>query len=92
MRDFNILDIAGDMESCIEVFSRARSSLSCEAHDYDDGNGAEKDEQEDILNDMIYKDQQKIYIISHRPEIKQEMFNDVITVVKENDVSKIIVR
>ena len=46
----------------------------------------------EILNDMIYKDQQKIYIISHRPEIKQEMFNDVITVVKENDVSKIIVR
>lgn len=46
----------------------------------------------EILNDMIYKDQQKIYIISHRPEIKQEMFNDVINVVKENDVSKIIVR
>lgn len=46
----------------------------------------------DILNDMIYKDQQKIYIISHRPEIKQEIFNDVINVVKENDVSKIIVR
>lgn len=46
----------------------------------------------EILNDMIYKDQQKIYIISHRPEIKQEMFNDVITVVKENDVSKVIVR
>lgn len=46
----------------------------------------------EILNDMIYKDQQKIYIISHRPEIKQEMFNDVINVVKENDVSEIIIR
>ena len=54
-REFDVLDIIEEMKKCIEPFERAKTALSCEAHDYDDGNGAEKDEQEDILNDMIYK-------------------------------------
>lgn len=71
-REFDVLDIIEEMEKCIEPFERAKTALSCEAHDYDDGNGAEKDEQEDILNDMIYSMEEIIEEVKNSLTINNE--------------------
>jgi ABC-type multidrug transport system ATPase subunit len=42
----------------------------------------------DLLEDYI-KEGQNVFIISHRSEVDQDIFDRIITVEKKNDISKI---